>query len=113
MIWAALTELAATVAAATGLPATMNPAAVNPPCVVIDPPEVNAATLNGFTLLVPVTLVGRSPADENNTKALLDKLPALLTACGENETNPTTYTTTQNTTYPAYRVNTTMTVRSQ
>ena len=111
MIWQALTELAAVLERETGIRATLDPAAVNPPCIVIDPPEINTATQGGFTMSVPVTLVGIAPADAKNTQNLLDTVPALLTACGENATSPTTYTTTQNTTYPAYRVLTTLTVR--
>mgnify|MGYP000158359163 CR=1 FL=1 len=111
MIWQALTELATVVETETGVKTTLDPAAVNPPVIVIDPPEISAATQGGYTMTVPVTLVGISPADAKNTQALLDTVPALLTACGENATSPTTYTTTQNTTYPAYRVLTTLTVR--
>jgi hypothetical protein len=64
---------------AVSLPATRDPAKVNPPCLFVELPDVEAATLHAITTLVPVYLVAAGGGKQAGDQ-LLTYLPDVLAA---------------------------------
>ena len=111
MIGEAWRAVAARVGDATGITVSTDPSKLNPPCIVVEPPNVTAATAGAITCQSNVWLVSAQPANVANTGWLLDNLELVLDALGENTADPVAYQAGPNSTFPAYRITTTYLVR--